>query len=327
MTTPKPKTTDRKPYGSQWRRKETPMRFTDRDGDILEAVAVNRVLDRDLLLWLFPPDHDQAPEHVNTTKPERVGTNLDRRLTKLYRNGYLDRVRTVYGGKFLYALSDRGASLLRGDDSRAPRLMETLKGDDWQEKNRTLSTLFLQHTLAIARVRSALTVAGGLTGWQLTRFDMGGSDLTVRITAGDKTTSLRPDALVSLTDPNRPQGKNTLHFFLEADRSTMHHDKMSRKFRSYEAMRRGNLHRDHYGLDPFRVLIVTKSHARAATLVDLIAGNRVKFREPDAMRKLFYVTPETHFLDHPEHIAADIWTPGHRPSEAAAIIPQPLPRR
>ncbi len=24
--------------------------------------------------------------------------------------GYLDRVRTVYGGKFLYALSDRGAA-------------------------------------------------------------------------------------------------------------------------------------------------------------------------------------------------------------------------
>jgi hypothetical protein len=46
MTTNPKKTTDRKPYGSQWRRKETPMRFTDRDGDILEAVAVNRVLDR-----------------------------------------------------------------------------------------------------------------------------------------------------------------------------------------------------------------------------------------------------------------------------------------
>ena len=94
----------------------------------------------------------------------------------------------------------------------------------------------------------------------------------------------------------------------------MHHDKMARKFRSYETMRRGNLHRDHYRLDPFRVLIVTKSAARAATLVDLIAGNRVKFREPDAMLKLFYVTTETNFLDHPENITADLWTPGHRPT-------------
>jgi len=82
----------------------------------------------------------------------------------------------------------------------------------------------------------------------------------------------------------------------------MHHDKMARKFRSYEAMRRGNLHRDHYQLDPFRVLIVTKSRARAATLVDLNAGNRVKFKQPDAMRKLFCITSETHFLDRPEHI-------------------------
>ena len=42
----------------------------------------------------------------------------------------------------------------------------------------------------------------------------------------------------------------------------------------------------HYGLDPFRVLIVTKSQARAAALVDLIAGNRVKFREPDTISPL-----------------------------------------
>jgi hypothetical protein len=157
-------TTERKPYGSQWKRKETPMRFTDRDGDMLEAVAVNRVLDRDLMLWLFPPEKDSAPEHVNTKNPERVGTNLDRRLTKLYRNGYLDRVRTVYGGPFLYAISDRGAALLRGDDNRAPRLMETLKGDDWQEKNRTLSTLFMTHTLAIASAAPSPSPAAPLAG-------------------------------------------------------------------------------------------------------------------------------------------------------------------
>jgi hypothetical protein len=28
----------------------------------------------------------------------------------------------------------------------------------------------------------------------------------------------------------------------------------------------------------------------------------------------------------PENIAADIWTPGHRPTERAAIVPQPLAR-
>jgi hypothetical protein len=329
MTTPKTTktTTDRKPYGSQWKRKETPMRFTDRDGDMLEAIAVNRVLDRDLMLWLFPPEKNAAPEHVNTKNPERVGTNLDRRLTKLYRNGYVDRVRTVYGGPFLYALSDRGASLLRGDDNRAPRLMETLKGDDWQEKNRTLSTLFMTHTLAIARVRAALTVAGRVAGWHISRFDAFGPELTVKVTAGQKTTTLRPDALVSLVDPNRPSGKNTLHFFLEADRSSMHHDKMARKFRSYEAMSRAHLHRDHYQLDPFRVLIVTKSQARATALIDLIAGDRVKFHDPNAMRRLFYITTETTFTEHPENIFADVWTPTHRPTERAALIPQPLARR
>lgn len=194
-------------------------------------------------------------------------------------------------------------------------------------KRTARSTLFPTHTLAIARVRAALTVAGQRTGSQIARFDVAGTELTAKITTGDRTTTLRPDALITLTEPKRPQGKNTLHFFLEADRSTMHHDKMARKFRSYEAMRRANLHRDYYGLDLFRVLVVTKSQARAATLVDLIAGNRLHLKDPDQMRKLSYITAETNFADQPENIAAEIWTPGHGPTEHAAIVPQPLPRR
>jgi hypothetical protein len=314
---------------SQWRRETIPMRITDRDADMLEAIAVNRALTRDLLLWLFPPDHEAAPEHVNTKNPERTGTNLDRRLAKLYRNGYVDRVRTAYGGPFLYAISDRGSAILKGDDNRAPRLMETLTESrrGWQEKNRSLSTLFLTHTLAIARVRAALTVAGRRTGWTVTRFEAFGSDLTVKISAGKKTTTLRPDALVTLTHSERPSGKNTLHYFLEADRSTMHHDKMARKFRSYESMRGANLHARHYGLDPFRVLVVTKSNARAQELVNLVAGDRVHFEEPNTMRKLFRVASETAFLDQPENIAADVWTPTERPTERAAIVPEPLKRR
>ncbi len=74
------------------------------------------------------------------------------------------------------------------------------------------------------------------------------------------------------------------------------------------------------------MLIVTKSAARAATLVDLIASNRVKFKEPDALRKLLYVASEADFLDRPEALAADIWTSGHRPTERVATMPQPLPR-
>lgn len=329
MTTTTTKDKGKTATRSQWRREVIPMRITDRDADMLEAIALNRVLTRDLLAWLYPPDHDQAPDHVNTKNPERTGTNLDRRLTKLYRNGYLDRMRTAYGGPFLYAISDRGSQLLKGDDDRAERLTETLTEGrrGWQEKNRALSTLFLTHTLAIARVRAALTVAGRKTGWTVTRFEAFGTELAVRITAGKKTTTLRPDALVTLTHGDRPSGRNTLHYFLEADRSSMHHDKMARKFRSYEAMRGANLHSRHYALDPFRVLIVTKSNARATELANLVAGDRVHFEEPNTMRKLFRVTSETNFLDHPENIAADVWTPTDRPTERAAIVPEPLKRR
>jgi hypothetical protein len=326
MTTP-PKALSagkRGKYGSQWQRKETPMRFTERDGDILEAIAFNRVLTRDLLLWLIPPNTEATPEHIETTDGRGRGTNLDLRLRKLYRNGYLDRLRTVYGGPFLYAISDRGAAFLRADRDRGPRLTEKISGDDWQEKNRALSTLFLTHTLAVARVNAALTVAGRATGWRLARFQTFGRELTVSLTAGKKKTSLRPDAVLVLTN----SAGRSLDFFLEADRSTMHHDKMARKFRSYEAMHRANFHRDHYELgEKYRVLIVTKSPARAAELANLIAGDRVAFEKPDTMRRLFYIASETDFLDHPENIFADIWTTGARPTERAAIVPQPLKRQ
>jgi hypothetical protein len=323
-------------YGSQWQRRETPMRFTDRDADVLDAIAANRVLTRDLLLWLFPPDEAAQPEHIETKTGERRGTNLDRRLTLLYRNGYLDRIRTVYGGAFLYALSDRGAQLLKADPARAERLGDKITGDDWQEKNRVLSTLFLSHALMVARIRCALVAAARAAGWSLDRFDAEANarprrdrrratdPLTVVIKAGDKEYRLRPDAVCVLGNDRG----NTLDFFLEADRSTMHHDKMAKKFRAYERMHRADMHREHYRLgQKYRVLTITKSVARRDELLNLVAGDRVRFTDADGMRRLFYFASETDFLDHPENILADIWRVGHRPTEPAAIIPQPLKRR
>jgi len=75
-----------------------------------------------------------------------------------------------------------------------------------------------------------------------------------------------------------------------------------------------------------RVLEAIKTIKPKLTEVDLIAGNRVKFKEPDALRKLLYVASEADFLDRPEALAADIWTSGHRPTERVATMPQPLPR-
>ena len=53
----------------------------------------------------------------------------------------------------------------------------------------------------------------------------------------------------------------------------------------------------------------------------------MKFKDPDQMRKLFYIASETDFIEQPANIAADLWTPGHRPTERAAIVPQPLAAR
>src|SRR5438067_1384644 len=51
------------------------------------------------------------------------------------------------------------------------------------------------------------------------------------------------------------------------------------------------------------------------------------YHVPSATNVPTWSSPETDFLDQPANIAADLWTPGHRPTERAAIVPQPLARR
>ena len=56
----------------------------------------------------------------------------------------------------------------------------------------------------------------------------------------------RPDAWFMLQDTSRPEGKNKLHFFLEADRSTMSHARMEAKVKGYVQYYQQGLHTRKY---------------------------------------------------------------------------------
>jgi hypothetical protein len=80
---------------------------------------------------------------------------------------------------------------------------------------------------------------------------------------------VRPDAYFVLRHAERPEGRNRLHFFLEADRGTMAHQRMEQKLRGYIAYHGQQLHTRKYAdMKSFHVITVTQTRGRAKELQD-----------------------------------------------------------
>jgi hypothetical protein len=88
--------------------------------------------------------------------------------------------------------------------------------------------------------------------------------------AGERL-SINPDAFFGMTDADRPVDRNTDYFFLEVERSRQHGYKngesaLVRKVQAYEAYARQGRHRESWGIDGFRVLVVVPTIERATNL-------------------------------------------------------------
>jgi hypothetical protein len=78
---------------------------------------------------------------------------------------------------------------------------------------------------------------------------------------------VRPDAWFTLRHTGRPEGRNRLHYFLEADRSTMSHKRMEQKIRAYLAYHQQQRYAAKYpGMETFLVVTVTETRGRAKAL-------------------------------------------------------------
>jgi Replication-relaxation len=288
----------------------------ERDHELIQAVSDNRFLTRSLLVTFFPPDPARTPAHVRTAAPKTPGTNLDRRLAKLYHHGYLDRVRTVRGGELIYALAGRGAELLRTRQPELPML-------DWAEKNRDLSGLYIEHALMVARFRAGLTAGLAAAAGRLLHFERERRDLKAEWREGGERYYVNPDAFFSYAESG---GGGEQPAFLEADRSTMTLARLWGKYASYAAMYRARIHREAFGVSSFpRVLPITKSAERATNLLELVAGDDSP--APKELRDLFLFTTETSYAQAPTNILAAIWRSAAEPDTRRALIGSPLPRR
>ena len=289
-----------------------------RDLDVLAALHDHRFLDRELLLQLFPPGPRPAhlPELAQAKQP---GTNLDRRLAKLFHHGYLDRRRTQWGGAFFYALSTPGAQLL----AEARGLVLTKQ--DRSRKNREVRDANLEHTVMIARFRIALTTAAPLAGLALDRFHREGKDLRAdwRVSGGRRRYVV-PDAFLTLQDPSRPDGRNRLPFFVEVDRGTMPLERMAEKFTRYAEFYAHRFHQQPpFDVRTFQVLIITRGAERAGNLRDLL-GTLADIPRP--VRERFYFTDDGVYRANPVNVLASVWLTVNHAAQRTGIVPSPLPR-
>lgn len=183
------------------------------------------------------------------------------RLHKLKERRYLTTV-ARFMQKQVYAIGSAARPVLV-EHGYAPR--------DFTERrlrHNELTEIGIRHSLFVADIhaRMILLTRGGffaLAHWQE------GSALwdSVVPRRDDPAIPIRPDAYFILKQVGRPEGKNRFHIFLEADRSTMSHERMAAKITGYLAYYEQEAYRKKYpGMRSFIVATVTQTRARAEEL-------------------------------------------------------------
>jgi hypothetical protein len=222
-------------------------------------------------------------DHLNALTG-RSPRRLHRRLFRLQEKGYLTSIRLPQQ-KHIYALGIKAVPVLVEHGIAEPALLgERLRTHELKE-------LFLKHELMIVDVHVALACAtrGGkvkLLGWRE------GRDLYDSVTVVDHVGAvklpIRPDAFFTLE--GSVPGDRQIHYFFEADRSTMSQARLTDKFRAYWHYLEQGLHVGRHGIKSFRVVTVTVTEARAMNLCTLAASFL-----PERARKYFLFTSLNRF--------------------------------
>jgi Replication-relaxation len=258
------------------------MRLTQRDVAIIRHVSRHRFLNSKQIITLV----GESPRIV-------------RRLEAMFRCGYLDRPKAqlVYYGKagsepLVYALGRKGAHVL------AETKPESEEAYRWTGKNKRVGQIHVQHTIEAAdilvRLGTATTKSVRLiTEDQIladappaTREMASPTKLTTEVEwAGRRhKLSVIPDGLFALEfgdDILAPVER--ANYFLELDRETMpvmrkskSLDKHNRqtsilsKLLTYHRAWRERQHVERFGWENFRVLTVTTSDTRVASMIEAV---------------------------------------------------------
>lgn len=265
----------------KFERSKTPPRFKVGEGDlqILQEVADYRFLDT---------------RHILALHPDMAERTLKRRLELMFRAGLLDRPPQQLSyyrasSHIIYALGRQGARLVLS--GKAAEL-------DWTAKNKRVKSLFLRHGLMIANFRLILTLAlqttkhSRLVNWQI-------DDLSDRVEAEGLRLPVRPDAFLTIEDKD-----DWLHFFLEADRSTMNQQRFLDKMKAYWHYWQQDRQRKKFEISKFRVLSITISEERNQNLRQI---SRQADDSRQGSRMFWFACEKSYNLDKPATILEPIW--------------------
>jgi hypothetical protein len=286
----------------RFRREGVPSRIeiTDDDAEILRHVYRHRFIRAEDLYRLMGRSEDR----------------LSRRLTLLYRAGFLDRPiaqidRYKQGGSqsMVYGLDKAGARYLK-EMTGAP-----IGATDWRSRNRTYTRENLDHTLAVTKFMvdvemacrsqpnvSLLTfddiLAASPEATRRSRNPMSWS-VPIQWHGGKATVQIAPDAIFGLRVVREDGKAMRSYFFVEIDRGTMtivpservreseafpYRATILRKLYAYGDSYRLALHKERFGIQSPRVLILTTSTSRATAIRRAAAEFVVKpFRLPPGM--------------------------------------------
>jgi hypothetical protein len=194
--------------------------------------------------------------------PTRSYTRTQKRTRKLAAHGFLKAV-TKPPRKTLYALGPEGIEALV-HLGEAPETLRTKRPRETELKD-----LFIAHFTMVKDIQVTIMTALAGTVLRMERWNEGPALYDSVIVHGEeKRIPVRPDAAFVLRDTSRPEGKNTIAFVLEADRSTESHDRIRTKIKGYLAYADQGRAKDKWQLASkyFRVLVVTRTATRADNL-------------------------------------------------------------
>ena len=186
---------------------------------------------------------------------------LWRRLRKLRERHYLASVARLMQ-RHIYAIGSEGIPVLI-EQGYAPQTLANKRIRHYE-----LKEIGLRHSVFVADVHLRILLLAKPGPIKLAYWQEGPALWdSVVARAGEPAIPVRPDAFFILQHTERPEGKNRIHFFLEADRSTMSHERMAQKLRGYVAYHDQQRHALKYaGMKSFRVVTVTQTRGRAKEL-------------------------------------------------------------
>lgn len=236
---------------------------------------------------------------IELLHPGRGGPRYNqRRLQYLFHHGYIDRPPSQLSyyrtrGHLIYALGRKGADAIYSGE---PELRGRI---DWQKKNAEVKFPFLDHAMMISDFRAALTLAlkdhprAKISSWRQ------GEDLRDRVRLKDGKVAIVPDAFFTLEE-----GDDLMHFFLEADRSTMTLDRFLRKLQAYWQWWREGGHEKKFDIKSFRVLTITISPERKENLRNI---SRQADGRGQGSNLFLFSCEKNYSLEKPEAILLPIW--------------------